>query len=103
MRVSVPDSAEAASSSRAGYVVFDGDQFSLMDSNRISLPGNNGAHGLGCTFSSALACGLARGFALIQAVDDAKRYVMASLEGSFRAGRGSLLLDHGVDRHRPPR
>jgi hydroxymethylpyrimidine/phosphomethylpyrimidine kinase len=78
---------------RAVDVVFDGEEFALFDGSRIPVPD---ARGLGCTFSSALACGLARGFPLVQAVEDAKRYTAAALSAGFRTGAGNLLLDHGV-------
>lgn len=78
---------------RAVDVVFDGENFALFDSSRIPV---SDAHGLGCTFSSALACGLARGFPLVQAVEDAKRYVAAALGAGARSHNGNPLLDHGV-------
>ena len=84
---------------RAVDVLLDGDEFALFDGSRVPVPG---AHGLGCAFSSAVACGLARGFTLVQAVDDAKRYVSRALAGSRRVGRGSPLLDHGARFDAPP-
>lgn len=74
-------------------VLFDGEDFALFDSSRIAV---SGAHGLGCTFSSALACGLARGFPMVQAVEDAKRYVAATLAAGVRSQNGNPLLDHGA-------
>ena len=78
---------------RAVDVLFDGEEFSLFDASRISTAG---AHGLGCAFSAALACGLARGFPVVHAIDDAKRYVARALAGNLRIGRGSVILDHGA-------
>ena len=78
---------------RAVDVLFDGEEFSLFDASRVPAPD---PHGLGCAFSSALACGLARGFPLLQAVDDAKRYISLALRASLRIGRGSPLLDHSA-------
>ncbi len=80
-------------SGRATDVLFDGNEFALFDASRLAI---QGAHGLGCTFSSALACGLARGLPLVQAVEDAKRYVRAALSAGVRTRRGSPILDHGA-------
>jgi hydroxymethylpyrimidine/phosphomethylpyrimidine kinase len=78
---------------RAVDVLFDGEDFALFDGSRIVV---SGAHGLGCTFSSALACGLARGFPLVQAVEDGKRYVAAALAAGARSANGKPILDHNV-------
>ncbi|MDO5042001.1 MAG: bifunctional hydroxymethylpyrimidine kinase/phosphomethylpyrimidine kinase [Slackia sp.] len=51
-------------------------------------------HGTGCTLSSAIACGLAEGRSVPDAVDAAKRYVAGALEAGFRMGKGSGPLDH---------
>ena len=75
-------------------VLFDGEEFALFDASRVPAAS---VHGLGCTFSSAIACGLARGLPPIQAVDRAKRYVARALSAAYRVGRGSQLLDHGVE------
>jgi hydroxymethylpyrimidine/phosphomethylpyrimidine kinase len=46
-------------------------------------------HGTGCTLSSAIAAGLARGLALAEATDDAKRYVSAAIANAGRLSVGS--------------
>lgn len=51
-------------------------------------------HGTGCTLSSAIACGLAQGRSIPDAVEAAKRYVACALEAGFRMGKGSGPLDH---------
>lgn len=51
-------------------------------------------HGTGCSLSSAIACGLARGFSLEQAVRSAKDYVHGALAVGLNLGRGSGPLDH---------
>lgn len=50
-------------------------------------------HGTGCTFSAAIAAGLAGGLSLREAVDQAKEYVTAALQQAFRWGRGSSRMD----------
>ena len=46
-------------------------------------------HGTGCTLSSAIAAGLARGLALPEATDHAKRYVSAAIANAGRLSVGS--------------
>ncbi len=57
------------------------------------IPTRN-THGTGCTLSSAIACGLAEGKDLLQAVSDAKEYVRGALSAGLDLGRGSGPLDH---------
>lgn len=54
----------------------------------------NNTHGTGCTLSSAIACGLARGFTVAQAVRAAKDYVYGALSTGLNLGAGSGPLDH---------
>lgn len=51
-------------------------------------------HGTGCTLSSAIACGLAEGLGVEQAVRRAKRYLTACLASGLDLGRGPGPLDH---------
>ena len=53
-------------------------------------------HGTGCTLSSAIAAGLARGLDLAAAVDAARAYVRGALEAgaAVRTGAGSGPLNH---------
>lgn len=51
-------------------------------------------HGTGCTLSSAIACGLARGLTVEQAVRSAKDYVRGALGAGLNLGKGSGPLDH---------
>jgi hydroxymethylpyrimidine/phosphomethylpyrimidine kinase len=50
-------------------------------------------HGTGCTYSAAIAVGLAQGLALPQAVAKAKRFLMRTLERRLKIG-GWDLLNH---------
>ena len=56
-------------------------------------------HGTGCTLSSAIACGLAEGLALPEAVSRAKDYLTGTLSSGLNLGRGSGPVDH-MWRHR---
>ncbi|AVO45493.1 bifunctional hydroxymethylpyrimidine kinase/phosphomethylpyrimidine kinase [Phreatobacter cathodiphilus] len=53
-------------------------------------------HGTGCTLSSAVAAGLAKGFALGQAVSEAKDYVTAAIAAADRLAIGE---GHGPTHH----
>lgn len=54
-------------------------------------------HGTGCTFSSAIAAGLAHGRPLADAVREAKAYVTAAIREGFQAGHGVGALRHFVE------
>ena len=56
---------------------------------------NPNTHGTGCTLSSAIAAGIARGMSLEQAVERAKKYVSAALGAMLDLGKGSGPMDHG--------
>ncbi len=58
-------------------------------------PSNN-THGTGCTFSAAIAAGLAKGKPRAEAIATAKRYIGAAIEGSreWTVGRGHGPVDH---------
>lgn len=51
-------------------------------------------HGTGCTLSSAIACGLAQGRSMEEAVRVAKDYVRGALASGLDLGKGSGPLDH---------
>jgi hydroxymethylpyrimidine/phosphomethylpyrimidine kinase len=48
-------------------------------------------HGTGCTYSAAIAAGLAKGLPLPKAVGEAKKFVTRALKGSFKWGRVAAL------------
>jgi hydroxymethylpyrimidine/phosphomethylpyrimidine kinase len=64
-----------------------------LDAPRIAT---RNTHGTGCTLSSAIAAGLAKGFPLGQAVAEAKDYVTAAIAASDRLSIGS---GHGPTHH----
>ena len=51
-------------------------------------------HGTGCTLSSAIACGLAVGKPLEEAVKSAKFYITGALSAGLDLGHGSGPMDH---------
>ena len=52
-------------------------------------------HGTGCTLASAVACGLAHGFTLRDAVERAESYVLEAIRTAPGLGRGHGPLNHG--------
>lgn len=65
-----------------------------LESARIATP--NG-HGTGCTLSSAIAAHLALGYALPEAVEKARAYILGAIAAgaAVRTGRGHGPLNHG--------
>jgi len=55
---------------------------------------NPNTHGTGCTLSSAIASNLAKGYALDEAVERAKRYISGALAAMLDLGHGSGPMDH---------
>ncbi|HEY8392866.1 MAG TPA: bifunctional hydroxymethylpyrimidine kinase/phosphomethylpyrimidine kinase [Capillibacterium sp.] len=55
---------------------------------------NPNTHGTGCTLSSAIAAGLAKGMGLEEAIQAAKEYVSGALRAMLDLGKGSGPLDH---------
>ena len=53
-------------------------------------------HGTGCAFATALACQLAHGATLPEAVRAAKDYVRKAITASYPLGKGSGPINHGV-------
>lgn len=56
-----------------------------LSAPRIDTPNN---HGTGCTLSTAIACGLASGLSLVEAVEKGKRFVTKALEAGKDSGLG---------------
>lgn len=56
---------------------------------------NPNTHGTGCTLSSAIACGLAKGLGLEESIQNAKKYVRGALKAGLNLGKGSGPLWHG--------
>lgn len=72
-------------------VVGHGDNIFHLVNSRVTGSNN---HGTGCTFSSAIAVGIARGFEYPRAISRARAYVQEALENGFAIGQGTGVLDH---------
>ncbi|MCR4689108.1 MAG: bifunctional hydroxymethylpyrimidine kinase/phosphomethylpyrimidine kinase [Saccharofermentans sp.] len=77
--------------SDADDLLFDGKDFVWFNGRRIDNPNT---HGTGCTLSSAIASGLAKGMELEEAVRSAKEYISGALEAMLDLGKGSGPMDH---------
>lgn len=55
---------------------------------------NPNTHGTGCTLSSAIACNLAMGYSMEQAVYAAKQYISGALRAGLNIGKGKGPLNH---------
>ncbi|MGI6007630.1 MAG: bifunctional hydroxymethylpyrimidine kinase/phosphomethylpyrimidine kinase [Ruminococcus sp.] len=75
----------------ANDVLFDQGSCRWFMGERIDNPNT---HGTGCTLSSAIACGLARGLSLEDSVKEAKKYISGALRAGLDLGKGSGPLNH---------
>lgn len=75
-------------------VLFDGAEWHEYPAPRIQ---SRHTHGTGCTYSAAIAAGLARGDALVDAVARAKRFVHEAIRTAPGLGGGAGPLNHFAD------
>src|SRR5262249_39450066 len=78
-------------------LLFDGRDFTAYESERFDTPNT---HGTGCTFSAAIAAGLAQGLAIPEAVGVAQRYVSEAIRRAqpLRAGHRPVAHDRLLTR-----
>jgi hydroxymethylpyrimidine/phosphomethylpyrimidine kinase len=74
-------------------LLWDGRTFTRLDAPRLESPNT---HGTGCTFSAAIAAGLAHGRPLPAAAAAAKAYVRRAIQGGFQPGHGLGVLRHFI-------
>lgn len=83
---------------KGGHRVNDANDLLYYDHNfkwfRGEKINNDNTHGTGCTLSSAIACGLAKGMDLDAAIQMAKDYVTGALKAMLNLGKGSGPLNH---------
>ncbi|MDE7438299.1 MAG: bifunctional hydroxymethylpyrimidine kinase/phosphomethylpyrimidine kinase [Muribaculaceae bacterium] len=72
--------------------LYDGDTLTPFASKRIDT---ENTHGTGCTLSSAIACGLANGMTLTEAVSQAKAFISKAIESAkdLKISKGPGMLD----------
>ncbi len=83
---------------KGGHRVSDADDLLCVDGEMTWIRGeridNPNTHGTGCTLSSAIACNLALGYSLIEAVERAKTYLSGALAAGLNLGRGAGPMNH---------
>jgi hydroxymethylpyrimidine/phosphomethylpyrimidine kinase len=72
-------------------LIFDGDQFTLLEGERIDT---RNTHGTGCTFSAAIAANLALGLEPFEATQRAKTFITEALRNSYPIGSGHSPVNH---------
>jgi hydroxymethylpyrimidine/phosphomethylpyrimidine kinase len=72
-------------------LLWNGRELTAFSAPRVQSPST---HGTGCTFSAAIAAGLARNEALGDAIREAKAYVTKAIRDGFALGRGVGQLRH---------
>jgi len=72
-------------------LLWNGRELRAFTAPRVDSPNT---HGTGCTFSAAIAAGLARGQAIPDAIREAKAYVTKAIAEGFQGGRGVGQLRH---------
>lgn len=72
--------------------LFGGDAPCRFEAKRIDT---RNTHGTGCTFSSAIACFLAKGLRVEEAVREAKVYLTGAIAHALPLGHGHGPLHHG--------
>ncbi len=85
---------------KGGHARGRADDLLYLNGKAIWIPGkrieNPNTHGTGCTFSSAIASGLAKGMDAEHSVRFAKEYIQRAIEAGLNLGRGNGPLEHSV-------
>lgn len=74
-------------------ILFDGNDFYSFIGERVET---ENTHGTGCTLSSAIAAGMAKGLSLPEAVKEAKKYMEGAIK---KAAKDSVGHGHGPVHH----
>jgi hydroxymethylpyrimidine/phosphomethylpyrimidine kinase len=74
-------------------IVYNGTEFFMLKSPFYKTANT---HGSGCTFSAAIAAGLAKGYTPLQAIRQAKKYVSSAIQYAPSIGQGRGPLNHSV-------
>jgi len=74
-------------------VIYDGKNFTVLKNKRIQT---KNTHGTGCTFSSAIATYLAKGYNAIDAIAKAKEFITKAITFSLPLGKGHGPTNHLV-------
>lgn len=75
----------------ANDLLYVSGEYSWFNGKRLDNPNT---HGTGCTFSSAIASNLAKGFDLKTSIERAKKYISGALAAQLNLGKGSGPINH---------
>jgi len=94
----ISDKCNAAVLVKGGHSDKNADDVLYADGKMYWFKGdrlkNENTHGSGCTLSSAIACGLAKGFSLEESVSNAKKYVSGAIQSNLNLGKGNGPINH---------
>ncbi|MFC1839407.1 bifunctional hydroxymethylpyrimidine kinase/phosphomethylpyrimidine kinase [Thermodesulfobacteriota bacterium] len=76
---------------KATDVVYNGEEYFLLSEPRYET---RNCHGTGCTFSSAITAGLAKGYPVLRAIQQAKAFISMAIKEGIEIGSG-----HGPTNH----
>jgi len=83
---------------KGGHSINDANDVLVTSQKVTVIPGerinNPNTHGTGCTLSSAIACNLAKGKTLEEAIVLAKKYLSNALRDNMDLGKGSGPVNH---------
>ncbi len=72
-------------------LLYDGRKFQILDAPKIRIAA---FHGLGCAFSMAIACFLAKGNLVYNSIEQAKKFIRKLMSYPVEVGKGRSVLDH---------
>jgi hydroxymethylpyrimidine/phosphomethylpyrimidine kinase len=90
---------EAAATRCEDVVAFAAGEMEFVETLSASRLSSRATHGTGCAFSTAIACGLARGQSLPAAVTSAKAFVRRAIQRApgLGGGRGPMGLEFAAE------
>ncbi|MFN4133722.1 MAG: bifunctional hydroxymethylpyrimidine kinase/phosphomethylpyrimidine kinase, partial [Candidatus Hadarchaeales archaeon] len=71
-------------------VLFDGKKIYRFSGRRVT---DEKVHGAGCSFSAAITAELAKGFELLDAVINAKKFIESAIQKRLKVGRGAAVVN----------
>ncbi|MCH4191812.1 MAG: bifunctional hydroxymethylpyrimidine kinase/phosphomethylpyrimidine kinase [Butyrivibrio sp.] len=84
---------------KGGHSISDADDLLMEQGRETWFTGkklnSSNTHGTGCTLSSAIAAGLAKGYSLAESICIAKAYISDALAAGLDLGKGNGPLSHG--------
>ena len=73
----------------ADDILYNGKEFILFKGEKIKT---KPPHGTGCTYASAIASFIAKGYSIRESVENAKKFITQAIKKAFFIGKGSPVL-----------